>query len=137
MLSRLEDKTAIDPENNPAQHLLNARTNADTIANREALYFMSIHYSFSETTLCYIFCNITHNVESFRIIFYVRKQTKKSLCPAAYYHDLTAEQIALVCKLRRNIESFFAWWKHHIRVYHLIARTPYNVMVQMLGGLIT
>lgn len=52
-------------------------------------------------------------------------------------HDLTAEQIALVYKLRWNIESFFAWWKRHLRVYHLIARTPYGVMVQMLGGLIT
>jgi hypothetical protein len=52
-------------------------------------------------------------------------------------HDLTAEQIALVYKLRWNIESFFAWWKHHLRVYHLIARTHYGVMVQMLGGLIT
>jgi IS4 transposase len=46
-------------------------------------------------------------------------------------HDLTAEQIALIYKLRWNIESFFAWWKHHLRVYHLIARTPYGVMVQV------
>jgi hypothetical protein len=52
-------------------------------------------------------------------------------------HDLTAEQIALVYKLRWNIETFFAWWKRHLQVYHLIARTPYGVMVQMLGGLIT
>ena len=50
---------------------------------------------------------------------------------------LPREQIALVYKLRWNIESFFAWWKRHLRVYHLIARTPYGVMVQMLGGLIT
>jgi hypothetical protein len=50
-------------------------------------------------------------------------------------HDLTAEQIALVYKLRWNIESFFAWRKRHLRVYHLIARTPYGV--QLLGGLIT
>lgn len=52
-------------------------------------------------------------------------------------HDLTAEQVALVYKLRWNIEIFFGWWKRHLRVYHLIARTRYGVMVQMLAGLIT
>ena len=52
-------------------------------------------------------------------------------------HDLTAEQIALIYKLRWNIEIFFGWWKRHLHVYHLIARTPYGVMVQMLAGLIT
>ena len=52
-------------------------------------------------------------------------------------HDLTAEQVALAYKLRWNIEIFFGWWKRHLHVYHLIARTPYGVMVQMLAGLIT
>lgn len=52
-------------------------------------------------------------------------------------YDLTAEQIALIYKLRWNIEIFFGWWKRHLHVYHLIARTPYGVMVQMLAGLIT
>jgi hypothetical protein len=52
-------------------------------------------------------------------------------------HDLTGEQIALIYKLRWNIEIFFGWWKRHLHVYHLIARTPYGVMVQMLAGLIT
>lgn len=51
--------------------------------------------------------------------------------------DLTAEQIAMVYKLRWNIETFFAWWKRHLRVYHLIARSKYGLMVQILGGLIT
>jgi hypothetical protein len=51
--------------------------------------------------------------------------------------DLTAEQIAMVYKLRWVIESFFAWWKRHLRVYHLIARSPYGLMVQILSGLIT
>jgi hypothetical protein len=46
ILSRPEDKTVIDPENNPTENLLNARTNADTIAKREALYFMSTPCSF-------------------------------------------------------------------------------------------
>jgi hypothetical protein len=51
--------------------------------------------------------------------------------------DLTAEQIALIYKLRWNIGKFFRWWKKHIRVCHLIERSEYGVMVQLLGGLIT
>lgn len=51
--------------------------------------------------------------------------------------DLTAEQIAKIYKLRWQIENFFAWWKRHLRVYHLIARSEYWLMVQILGGLIT
>lgn len=51
-------------------------------------------------------------------------------------HDLSAEQIALAYKLRWQIESFFAWWKRHLKVYHLIARTRYGLMVQILSGLI-
>ena len=52
-------------------------------------------------------------------------------------HDLTAEQIATIYKLRWTIESFFQWWKEHLKVYHLIARSEYGLMVQILGGLIT
>lgn len=51
--------------------------------------------------------------------------------------DLTAEQIALIYKLRWTIESFFAWWKRHFKVYHLIARSPYGLLMQILAGLIT
>lgn len=51
--------------------------------------------------------------------------------------DLTAEQVAKIYELRWNIEKFFAWWKRHLRVYHLIARSEYGLMVQILGGLIT
>lgn len=51
--------------------------------------------------------------------------------------DLTAEQIAEIYKLRWNIENFFAWWKRHLRVYHLIAKSKYGLMVQILAGLIT
>ena len=51
--------------------------------------------------------------------------------------DLTSEQIAKIYKLRWDIEKFFAWWKRHLRVYHLIARSEYGLMVQILGGLIT
>lgn len=52
-------------------------------------------------------------------------------------HDLTAEDIASIYKLRWNIEIFFGWWKRHLKVYHLIARSQYGLMVQILAGLIT
>ena len=52
-------------------------------------------------------------------------------------YDLTAEQVAQVYKLRWTIEAFFGWWKRHLKVYHLIARSKYGLMVQLLGGLIT
>ncbi len=52
-------------------------------------------------------------------------------------HDLTAEQIATIYKLRWTIEDFFKWWKGHLKVYHLIARSEYGLMVQILSGLIT
>ena len=52
-------------------------------------------------------------------------------------HDLTAEQVASAYKLRWTIEDFFKWWKEHLKVYHLIARSEYGLMVQILAGLIT
>ena len=52
-------------------------------------------------------------------------------------HDLSAEDIAMIYKLRWQIEIFFGWWKRHLKVYHLIARSRYGLMVQILGGLIT
>ena len=52
-------------------------------------------------------------------------------------YDLSAEQIPMIYRLRWNIEVFFGWWKRHLKVYHLIARSPYGLMVQILGGLIT
>lgn len=51
--------------------------------------------------------------------------------------DLSAEQIASVYKLRWEVEKFFAWWKRHLKVYHLIARSEHGLMVQILAGLIT
>jgi len=51
--------------------------------------------------------------------------------------DLTAEQIADVYKLRWEVENFFAWWKRYLKVYHLIARSQYGLMVQIYAGLIT
>lgn len=76
-------------------------------------------------------------------------QTEKELRVVGYHvegkdywlatnrYDLTAEQIAHVYRLRWNIETFFGWWKRHLKVYHLIARTRYGLMVQILSGLIT
>ncbi len=51
--------------------------------------------------------------------------------------DITAEEVAYIYKLRWDIETFFGWWKRHLKVYHLIARSQYGLMVQILAGLIT
>ena len=61
----------------------------------------------------------------------------KEFWVATSRHDLTAEEVAHIYKLRWNIETFFGWWKRHLGVYHLIARSKYGLMVQLLGGLIT
>ena len=78
-----------------------------------------------------------------------KKQTKKPLRLVGYLvddvkywvatdrFDLTADEIALIYKLRWEIETFFGWWKQHLRVYHLIARSKHGLMVQILSGLIT
>jgi len=52
-------------------------------------------------------------------------------------YDLSGADVALVYKLRWEIEKFFGWWKQHLNVYPLIARSAYGMMVQILGGLIT
>jgi hypothetical protein len=51
--------------------------------------------------------------------------------------ELKAEQIVLIYRLSWDIEKFFAWWKRHLRVYHLIAISECGLMVQILAGLIT
>lgn len=92
------------------------------------------------------------------IVFYDRvvllgangvNQTEKELRLVGYHvdgkdywiatnrYDLTAEDVAHAYKLRWSIETFFGWWKRHLKVYHLIARSEYGLMVQILGGLIT
>lgn len=49
----------------------------------------------------------------------------------------SAADIALIYKLRWDIEIFFGWWKRHLKVYHLVARSEHGLMVQILAGLIT
>ena len=70
-----------------------------------------------------------------RLVGYLVDGTKYWIATDRF--DLTAEQIALIYKLRWDVENFFAWWKRHLKVYHLIARSEYGLMVQILAGLIT
>ena len=51
--------------------------------------------------------------------------------------DLTADQIAEAYKLRWEVETFFAWWKRHLSVYHILARSEYGLKVQIFAGMIT
>jgi hypothetical protein len=103
-------------------------------------------------------CLESYPVSAYSIVFYDAKvllgqkginQTKESLRLVGYQvegrhywvatdrFDLSAEQIAHVYKLRWDIEKFFAWWKRHLKVYHLIARSQHGLMIQVLSGLIT
>ena len=70
-----------------------------------------------------------------RVVGYIVNGTKYWVATSRF--DLSAEQIAFIYKLRWDIEKFFAWWKRHLKVYHLIARSEYGLMVQILAGLIT
>lgn len=103
-------------------------------------------------------CLEKYDVDPDSIVFYDakvllgqdgQKQTEKPLRLVGYTvdgtkywvatdrFDLSAEDIALIYKLRWEIEKFFGWWKCHLRVYHLIARSEHGLMVQILSGLIT
>lgn len=70
-----------------------------------------------------------------RVVGYIVEGTKYWIATDRF--DLTAEQIAFIYKLRWDVEKFFSWWKRHLKVYHLIARSEYGLMVQILAGLIT
>ena len=70
-----------------------------------------------------------------RVVGY--KVDNKEFYVATDRFDLTAEEVALVYKLRWDVEIFFGWWKQHLKVYHLIARSAHGLMAQILGGLIT
>jgi hypothetical protein len=73
--------------------------------------------------------------KSIRLVGYEVDNVKYWIATNRY--DLSAEQVAAAYKLRWDIENFFAWWKRHLKVYHLIARSEYGMMVQILAGLIT
>ena len=73
--------------------------------------------------------------QSLRLVAY--KVDSKEYWIATNRRDVPAESIAQMYKLRWDIETFFAWWKKHLGVYHLIARSEHGLAVQMLAGLIT
>ena len=79
--------------------------------------------------------NINQTEREVRVVGY--KADGKKYWVATDRFDLTAEQVAMIYKLRWTIESFFAWWKRHLKVYHLIARSSYGLLMQILSGLIT
>lgn len=78
---------------------------------------------------------INQTEESVRVVAYEIDGVKYWIATNRF--DLSAEQIATAYKLRWDIENFFAWWKRHLKVYHLIARSEHGLMVQILAGLIT
>ena len=78
---------------------------------------------------------INQTKKSVRVVGYTVDKSKFYV--ATDRRDLSAEQIATIYKLRWNIESFFQWWKKHLKVYHVIARSEYGLMVQIMAGLIT
>ncbi|MCP4372661.1 MAG: IS4 family transposase [Deltaproteobacteria bacterium] len=79
--------------------------------------------------------HVNQTIKPVRLVGYIIEG--KSYWVATDRFDLSAEQVALVYKLRWDIESFFAWWKRHLKVYHLFARSKNGLMVQILSGLIT
>jgi len=79
--------------------------------------------------------NINQTKEPVRLVGYIIEG--KQYWVATDRFDLSAEQVALVYKLRWDVETFFAWWKRHLNVYHLFARSKNGLMVQILSGLIT
>lgn len=79
--------------------------------------------------------NVNQTKIPLRLVGYEVNSVKYWIATNRY--DLSAEQVAAAYKLRWDIENFFAWWKRHLKVYHLIARSEYGFMVQILAGLIT
>jgi len=78
--------------------------------------------------------NVNQTKEPVRLIGYIIEDKKYWVATDRF--DLSAEQVALAYKLRWDVESFFAWWKRHLNVYHLFARSENGLMVQILSGLI-
>jgi len=66
-----------------------------------------------------------------------RRVRRNVLWIATNRFDLTALRIAVVSQFRWRIDTFFAWGNRHLTVSHLIARSPYGFLMQLLAGLIT
>lgn len=79
--------------------------------------------------------NVNQTKKPVRLVGY--RVDGKKYWVATDRYDTTAEEVAYIYKLRWDIEIFFGWWKRHLKVYHLIARSQYGLMVQILAGLIT
>jgi len=62
--------------------------------------------------------NVNQTKEPVRLIGYEVEGVKYWVATSRL--DLSAEQIAAIYKLRSDIETFFAWWKRHLKVYHLL-----------------
>jgi hypothetical protein len=72
------------------------------------------------TMMTGLFQEIHHNpgtVNHLPSFLLYQKRFFGSLLGATDRFDLTGEQIAFACKLRWKIETFFAWWKRHLKVY--------------------
>lgn len=81
----------------------------------------------------------THGVNQtknkIRVIGY--RVNGKEYWVASDLYDIAAEKIGEIYKARWSIEKFFGWWKRHLKVYHIIARSRHGLTVQILAGLIT
>ena len=63
---------------------------------------------------------------------------RESLTSSSYGEGLeTGREFAQEPRQSFTRQIFFGWWKRHLKVYHLISRSKYGLMVQMLAGLIT
>ena len=90
---------------------------------------------FYDTTVLLGTPNVSQTKKPVRLVGY--RVDGKKYWVATDRYDITAEEVTCIYKLRWDIEIFFGWWKRHLKVYHLIARSQYGLTVQILGGLIT
>jgi len=92
-------------------------------------------YIFSDAKVLLGTPGVNQTKKAVRLVGYI--VDNKTYWIATDRFDLTAEQVAYVYMLRWEIEKFFGWWKRHLKVYHLFARSKNGLMVQILSGLIT
>ncbi len=99
------------------------------------------HLPFQKGTSIFFFAKVllgdTLHKMTYPVYLIGFKSRGKTYWIATDRQDLTAEQIAFIFSLRWQVETFFAWWKKHLKVYHLISRDPHGLLVQLLSGLIT